>query len=217
MDKQNKIRLTVGIAAIVAMILFVVLLIVGIVYDGGTFSKVLLIIISVLCLALSLELGYLYFLFGSTKPNYFLFNSKTNRNMSPQKLTFQIINVRMNKYLSAYAPSEGKIWTDGVFDSPYLSMDDAFKPLVAYKLFFDLAERDFDAGWKCFDLASDQTVEFLASALEMNDDHEIAKNIRQLKFSKPTNLKYVRDYLVGNKRYLQSRMHKYTMDNINLF
>ena len=217
MDQQKKVRLIVGIASIVAAVLFVVLLVVGIVYDGSGLAKALLIIISVLVLALAAELGYLFMLFADTKPNYFLFNSKSNRNISVQKLTFQTINVRMNRYLAAYAPSEGKIWTDRVFDNPYLEMDDSFKPLVAYKLLFDLAERDFDAGWKCFDLASDDTVEFIAAALEMNNDNEIAKNIRQLKMNKPTNLKYERDYLVGNRQYLQKKMFKYTVDNIDMF
>ncbi len=215
--EQKKIRLIVGIASIVAAVLFAVLLIVGIVYDGSVLAKTLLIIISVLVLALAVELGYLFLLFGDTKPNYFLFNSNSNRNIAVQKLTFQTINVRMNRYLAAYAPSEGKIWTDRVFDNPYLEMDDAFKPLVGYKLLFDLAERDFDAGWRCFDLASDETVNFIASAIEMNGEADMAKALRDFKATKPTNLKYVRDYLVGNRKYLQSKMFRYTVDNIDLF
>ena len=215
--EQKKIRLIVGIASIVAAVLFVVLLILGIFYDGSTLAKTLLIIISVLVLALAGELGYLFMLFGDTKPNYFLFNSNSNRNIAVQKLTFQNINVRMNRYLAAYAPSEGKIWTDRVFDNPYLEMDDAFKPLVGYKLLYDLAERDFDAGWRCFDLASDETVNFIASAIEMNGEADMAKALREFKSAKPTNLKYVRDYLVGNRKYLQSKMFKYTVDNIDLF
>lgn len=215
--EQKKIRLIVGIASIVAAVLFVVLLILGICYDGSTLAKTLLIIISVLVLALAGELGYLFMLFGDTKPNYFLFNSNSNRNIAVQKLTFQNINVRMNRYLAAYAPSEGKIWTDRVFDNPYLEMDDAFKPLVGYKLLFDLAERDFDAGWRCFDLASDETVNFIASAIEMNGEADMAKALREFKSAKPTNLKHVRDYLVGNRKYLQSKMFKYTVDNIDLF
>lgn len=214
---QKKIRLIVGIASIVAAILFVVLLVVGIVYDGSGLAKALLIIISVLVLALAAELGYLFLLFGDTKPNYFLFNSKTNKNIAVQKLTFQTINVRMNRYLAAYAPSEGKIWTDRVFDNPYLEMDDAFKPLVGYKLLFDLAERDFDAGWRCFDLASDETVNFIASAIELNGETDMASALREFKAIKPTNLKHVRDYLVGNRKYLQSKMFRYTVDNIDLF
>ncbi len=217
MSQQKKIRMIVGIAALVAAILAIVLLVVGILYSGGTLAKTLLIIISVVVLLLAFELGYLFLLFGDTKPNYFLFNSKTNRNMSVQKLTFQILNVRMNRYLAAYAPSEGKIWTDRVLDNPYIEMDDAFKPLVGYKLLFDLAERDFDAGWKCFDLASDETVEFIAAAIELNGEVDIAKNLRELKAEKPTNLKHVRDYLVGNRKYLQSKMFKYVVENVDKF
>ncbi|MBE6530887.1 MAG: hypothetical protein E7679_02190 [Ruminococcaceae bacterium] len=217
MSQQKKTRLAIGIASIVSAILFVVLLVVGIIYNGGALAKTLLIIISVLVLALAAELGYLYFLFGDIRPNYFLFNSKTNRNNSVQKLTFQTVNVRMNRYLASYASSEGKIWTDRVFDNPSLEMDDVFKPLVAYKLLYDLAERDFDAGWKCFDLASDETVEFICAAIEMNGDTEVAGYLRQFKAAKPTNLKYVRDYLVKNRKYLQSKMFRYTVDNIEKF
>lgn len=217
MKQQEKIKLIVGIGAIVAAILAITLLVVGIVYNGGTLAKVLIFVISFFVLALAAELGYLFMLFGSTKPNYFLFNPKTNRNMAPQKLTFQIINVRMNRYLSTFASSEGKIWTDGVLDNPSLEMDEAFKPLVSYKLLFDLAERDFDAGWRCFDLASDATVEFICSALDFSGDAELAKNLRDFKSVKPTNMKYVRDYLVANRKYLQSRMFGYTVDNIDKF
>lgn len=217
MKQQEKIKLIVLIGSIVAAILAVALLIVGIVYSGGTLAKVLIFVISFFVLALAGELGYLFMLMGNTKANYFLFNPKTNRNIAPQKLTFQIINVRMNRYLSNFASSEGKIWTDGVLDDPTLEMDDAFKPLVAYKLLFDLAERDFDAGWKCFDLASDATVEFICAALDTSADEELAKNLRDFKGVKPTNMKYVRDYLVSNRKYLQSKMFRYTADNIDKF
>lgn len=217
MNKQKKTRIIFGISALVAAVLFLVLFIVGIAYSGAWFAKLLLILVSVTLLLLAAELGFLFFLYGDVTPNYFLFNSKTNRNMPPQKLTFQVINARMNRYLSNFASSEGKLWTDRVLDNPYLEMDDAFKPLVAYKLLFDLAERDFDAGWKCFDLASDETVEFISAAIEANGDLEIANNLRQFKASKPTNLKHVRDYLVKNRKYLQGKMYRYTLENISKF
>ena len=97
MKQQEKIKLIVGIGAIVAAILAIVLLIVGIIYNGGTLAKVLIFVISFFVLALAAELGYLFMLFGNTKPNYFLFDAKLNKNMSPQKLTFATINVKMNR------------------------------------------------------------------------------------------------------------------------
>ena len=217
MKQQDKTKVIVGVGCIFAAVLAVALIAAGIIYDGGTTAKILIFAISFFVLVLSAELGYLFMLFKATKENYFLFNPQANRNMSPQKLTFQLINARMNRYLSGFAASEGKLWTSGVLADPELEMDELFKPLVAYKLLFDLAERDFDAGWKCFEMATDQTVEFICAAVEMNGDDELAKALRDFKLTKPTNMKYVRDYLVANRKYLQSKMFRYTLDNIDKF
>ncbi|MBO5682882.1 MAG: hypothetical protein J6S10_02795 [Clostridia bacterium] len=217
MKNQEQTKLIVGIGSILAAVLAVALLMVGIFYSGALLTKVLIIVISVFVLALAGELGYLFMLFKSTKANYFLFNPKTNRNIAPQKLNFQIINARMNRYLSTFAASEGKLWMTGILENPELDMDQAFKPLVGYKLLFDLAERDFDAGWKCFDMATDQTVEFICVSIEANGETELANALREFKRNKPTNLKCVRDYLVTNRKYLQSKMFRYVVDNIDKF
>ena len=97
----------------------------------------------------------------------------------------------MNRFLSKYATSEGKIWNDRVLDNPYLEMPAEFKPLVAYKLLFGLAEKDAEAGWRCLENASDDTIHFICGGL--------------------------RDYLVRNKRYVQNKMLKYTVANIEKF
>lgn len=215
MDKKN-LRLIVGISACVAALLFVFLLVIGILYDGGAFAKTLMIILSVSVLALSLELGYLYFLSANTRPNYFLYNPSTNRNISSKKLTFQLIDTRMNKYLTNFAESEGKIWIDGVFDSP-VEMDDAFKPLVCYKLLFDLAARDSEIGWRCFEMSSDATVRFIAGGISAAGDVDMAKRLVKLKETTPQNIKAARDFIVKNRRYIQGKMYKYTVSNISKF
>ena len=216
MDNRKK-RLLTGVSAIVAAVLFVVLLIIGLAYSGGAFAKVMLIVTSLFVLFFAFELGYFYLLSAETVPNYFLFNSNTNRNIPVSKLTFQIVNVRMNRYLSGYASSEGKLWTDKVLDDPSIDISDAFKPLVAYKLLFDLAERDVDSAWRCFELASAQTVEFIAAGLEINGDDQFAKALRKMKSATPINLAAFKDMLIKNKRYLQGKMFKYTVQNITKF
>ena len=218
MDQLKKTKLLLLIAALVAAVLGAVLLVVGFGYDGSTVGKVLLIAIAVLVFALAGELVYLSFLCSeSAKPNYFLYNTQTGRNISLQKLDFKTINARMNRYLSSYAASEGKIWTERVLDNPYLEMSEIYRPLVAYKLLFDLAERDVEAGWKCFEYASDETIEFLAAAVESNGDNQMAENLRSFKLSKPMNLKVVRDYFVTNRKYLQSKIYNYVVANIDGF
>lgn len=216
MDNKQK-RQIIAILAIAAAALFIIFLVIGIVYSGSAFTKTVLILIAVVSIAFALLLGYLYLLSDEVVPNYFLFNPNTNRNIPVSKLTFQAINVRMNRYLANYATSEGKVWTDKVLDAPALDMADVYKPLVAYKLLFDLAERDFEAGWKCFELASAQTVEFIAAGLEMNGDGEFAKALRKIKNTTPVSIPHIRDLLIKNKRYLQGRMYKYTTQNIDKF
>ncbi len=216
MNKKTS-NLLLGIASIFCAVLAVVLLVFGIVYSGGILAKVLLFVAAALVLALALELGYLFMLTKDTKPNFFLFNAATNSNSSPDGLDFDTINTRMNKYLSAFAKTEGKIWTDGILEDPEVNIDEQYKPVVAYKLLFDMADNDTEAGWRCFLVSSAETVEFIAAGVEANGDGEMASTLRQLKATNPLNMKYVRDYLVGNKRYIQKKMHRYVAENIDLF
>ena len=214
---QNKLKLGFGIAAIAFAVAAVALVFVGIFAANVTLIKIMVFVIAALCLAMAVEL----FLFGwkevNGAPNYFLYDSQSKRNIPIQKLTFQLINGRMNRFLAMYAPTEGKLWTDRALDDPYLNMQDAYKPAVAYKLLYDLAEKDAEQGWKCFELASEETVEFICVGLEMNNDIEMASNLRQMKAAQPLNLKYVRDYIVKNRNYLKSKLSHYIYDNIQSF
>lgn len=217
---QNKLKLLLGIGTIVFAVVAIALLLVGVIavnYDSTPFIKIMVIIISVICLILAAELAYMYFMENDTAPNYFLYDTQARRNIPAQRLTFQMINGRMNRFLAGYAPSEGKLWTDGILDNPYLEMEDKFKPAVAYKLLYDLAERDTEQGWMCFDIASVATVEFICNGLDMNRDSDLSRTLRQMKASKPFNMKYFRDYIVNNRSYLKSKLGHYVYDNIQMF
>ena len=215
--KQNRLKLILAITSGVALVAAILLFVFGIFVVQSLATKVVMIIAAVLSLALALEVLYLFFMTSDSRPNYFLYDNRQGRNVSVQKLTFQMINAKMNRYLSSFAPSEGKLWTDRVLDNPSLEMADEFKPLVAYKLLFDLAEHDSENGWKCFEIASAETVSFLCDALEMNSDREMAQNLRQMKAATPINLKYIRDYLVRNRQYLKEKMRRYVYENIQKF
>ena len=215
---RKTFNLILIIAGAVFAVLAVVLFIVGIVYDGDhAFTKVMLIIVSVLSLALAVELAYLWWISNDKNPNYFLYDSRTKRNVPVEKLSFQVVSGRMNKYFSNFAPSEGKIWTDKILDDPNLDIGEEFKPLVAYKLLYDLAAMDVEKGWKCFEVASVETVEYICRGLEKNGDKEVANNLRMMKTAQPFQIKYVRDYLISNKGYLQAKMFKYVRANIEKF
>ncbi len=216
---QKKLNLILTVACAVFAVLAVVLLVFGIIYDGEhVFTKVFMIISAVLCVALALELAYIvWFADRAQTPNYFLYDNGTKKNVTPDKLNAQIISRRMDKYFSNYAPSEGKLWTDGILATPDLDMEDVFKPIVAYKLLIDLASMDMEKGWRCFELASYETVDFVCSCLEMNGETEVAGNIRKMKTVQPFQIKYIRDYLVSNCGYMQTKMLMYVRENIEQF
>ena len=112
---QKNLNLILTIAAIFFAVLAIALLIVGIVYDGDSqFTKIMVIIVAVLCFALAGELGYMLFIANNIAPNYFLYDPKTKRNVSVKSLNAQVVNTRMNRYISKYAESEGKLWTQGI-------------------------------------------------------------------------------------------------------
>ena len=216
---QNRLKMFLGIAAGVLAVVAIVLFVVAFAVIDTTATRVVMIIAAVLSLIMAALLGDLMLLANDTAPNYFLYDSASKRNIPVQKLTFDTVNVRMNRCLSGYAKSEGKLWTDRILENPSLDMDDSFKPLVAYKLLYDLAAHDAENGWKCFEYASYETVGFLCDALEMNNDNEMADALRQMKngLNVKCDIKHVRDYLVSNLAYLKDRMFRYVRDNIEQF
>jgi dihydrofolate synthase/folylpolyglutamate synthase len=80
-----------------------------------------------------------------------------------------------------------------------------------------VADKDVDAGWKCLENASSKTIVFICESLNANSDFEFSNNFGKMMAEKPLNMPMIRDYLVRNKKYMQNRMLKYVVENINLF
>lgn len=214
---RNTLKIALGIATVFFTIVAIVLFILGVTLELSTLPRVILIIVAILSLILAAELGYFTYLLVDRKPNYFLYNTQTKRNISVQKLTFQMINSRMNRFLSGYATSEGKFWNDRVLDDPYLDMEEIFKPLVAYKLLYGLAANDAEAGWRCLENASDDTMIFICKALRSGGDGDFASAIESIMKQKPVNIRMIRDYLIRNKKYVSNKMFRYVCENIDKF
>lgn len=214
MDRK-KVKIIIGASAIAALVISIALLCVALFAGLQAPSSVIMGIVAGLCFVLSLELGYMFWINKSAKANYFLYDAATKKNVPVQKLNFAVVNARTGRYLSHFAASEGKIWNDRVLDTA--EIDPEFKPLVAYKLLFSIADKDADAGWRCLENASSKTIVFICDALNANSDLEFSNNFGKMMAEKPLNMPMVRDYLVRNKKYMQSRMLKYVIENIDLF
>lgn len=216
MNQNNLRKIFIVICAALAVV-GVALLCVGVFVIDMTFFKVMTIIIGALFVLASAEFGYMTYVEKEVKPNFFLYDAQAKKNIPLEKMDFNVINRKLNGYLRTLAPSEGKLWTDRILENSANSIEDKFRPAVAYRLLFGLADKDMDQGWKCFELASAETVEFICKALDANGDTEVSRTLRHLKAANPVNLKYVRDYLVNNKSYLRTKLCNYVYDNISQF
>ena len=214
---QKRVNLLLKIGGALFAVVGIALAVFGVFYDKSVLGKVLLFVGAAVVVLFAAELVYLSLMSKKVKPNFFLYNPSTNSNAAPESLTFEAANARMNKYLAKFAPSEGKLWTDKVLDDPAVAISAEFKPLVAYKLLYDIAENDSEAGWKCFVLASEETVGYIADGVAQNGDAQLADALRQLKGAQPLNMKQTRDFLVGNKKYIKKKFFKYVVDNIDKF
>lgn len=215
--KQEKIKLIMTVACICFAVLAVVFLISGIIYSGDhMFTKIILFVIAGISIIASGELAYLvWFSKGGETPNFFLFNEAKKVNIPVEELSDKRINEKMMDYFSDFASSEGKLWTGNVLEN--IDIENHFKPAVSYKLVYDLAVIDKEAGWRCFDLASVATVEFIASGFEQNGDVDMAGYIRQFKQVQPLNLAQFREFIISNKDYLGLRLCSYVRENIGKF
>jgi oligopeptide transport system ATP-binding protein len=76
-----------------------------------------------------------------------------------------------------------------------------------------------DAQIKALRAEEKKTVADHKTAVRNDADYntQFASKLRAFKASNPTNLKYVRDYIVANQRYLQSKMQRYVIDHIDEF
>ena len=128
-QKRANLLLKIGFA--VFAVTGVALAVFGIFYDKSVLGKVLFFVAAAVVLLLAAELFYLSMMSKTVKPNFFLYNPSTNSNASPDTLTFEVANEKMNKYLARFATSEGKYWTDKVLEEQAAAIGEAFKPLVA--------------------------------------------------------------------------------------
>lgn len=213
--ERKTVKLIVGIAAIVAFVVSIGLLCVVLFAGLKAPSSIIMGIVAGLAFLLSIELGYMFLLNRSSAANYFLYDPTTKQNVPVSKLNFNVVSTRTGRYISQFAASEGEIWNKGVLDTADIHPE--FKPLVAYKLLFSLAEKDNEMGWQCLENASSKTIMFICEALNENSDYEFSNNFNKMMGEKPLNMPMIRDYLVRNKKYMQSRMLKYVTENIEIF
>jgi hypothetical protein len=208
-------------ASAVMLIGGILILIFGVSGAGSSLTKVLVAVEGALAIVIGLILGYIVILSRDDDANFFLYDRRTSKNIRPEDLTFERINSRMGYYMSLISSSQEQMWQRNVLgrENDRFGPNDVYKPLAAYKMLYDLAELDRMESWVLFNEADAEIISSLTAALKMNGEDEMARTLRFLydEAMGPEDIDRVRDFVMGNAKYIRRRMQKYIMDNLEWF
>ena len=221
-QQNDKIKRLLPIAMLLMAILSLIAAVIVFISASGAdaaYKQVLLRIAGVLFLILAgLSLFYFY-LTRENDPNFFLYDQEARRNIPVDQLTFAGVNDRMEFYLSLISDSAEELWQGGVLakNDGSFGREDVYRPLVAYKMLYDLTEENTDASWNLLEFAEITTIRLLTRALKQGGDADMAQAIVELYKGEGSEGENLRDFLLGNQKYLRGRMLRYVKQHLDYF
>ena len=217
-NKQQLISVAMLVIAFLSLVAAIIVFISAPSMEAS-YQKVLLRIAGVLLLVLmGLSLFYFY-LSRESEPNFFLYDQTQRKNISVEQLTFSTVNDRMDFYLSLISDSDEELWQGGVLakSDGSFGREDVYRPLVAYKMLYDLTDRDDDVQWGLLEFAEVTTIRLLTRALKQGGDADMAQAIVELYKGEGEEGENLRDFLKGNQKYLRGRMLRYVKQHLEYF
>lgn len=219
---NSKKLLPVYIAAMALSIIGGIVMLCTVVPNASSvFMTVMAVFFAVEAILLGLAILFYIILSHDGEANFFLYDRKTRRNLDESELTFDRINSRMGYYMTLISASQEQMWQKNILareDARY-GADGVYKPLVAYKMLYDLIELDRPETWELFTGAEPAVIDTLcrvlascgesAMATNLMDGYEGAEGV--------DDIEWVRDFIMGNAKYLRRRMTEYILKNIEEF
>lgn len=193
------------------------------VFGGGNsegFLKVMFVIFGIVLIALGCALVfYAVVAYADVSSNFFLYDTQNKTDISEDQLTFEIVNKKMTYVMTKLVSSASKVWTENVLgeNEEFFKGKEIFKPLVAYKMLYDLFDRGNANVWNLYLNADASIIDSIADALELNEDGELGKAFKFLHENSDGNYERTEKFLVDNKKYIQGKMLKYVKNNLGKF
>lgn len=218
MDLKKKMPLFMAIAAGVSFVGALIILIFAVPASNATYKTVLEVIISCLMILLSLLLVAYLWVIRDVEPNFFLFDRVRKKNIPVEDLTFAIINERMNFFLTLISESPEDLWYKNALErDSKMGPRRIYRPLLAYKMLYDLADKNTQSYWDLMITAPEDTVNSICDALTQGGELEMVKVFRYLMANYRQNPDKIKDFICGNQRYFRGRMKAYIQKNIEFF
>lgn len=208
----------------VGMIVFavgaVLLLAIAVPRASATYQRVLSVICAVLMLLLALLIGAYQWLSRDTYPNFFLYDRKKKKNIPVEKLKFSVVSERMAFLFTRLSDSPEQLWRGDVLthEDDLFGYRSVYKPLVAYKMLYDLGEQGSDSAyWGYLKTAPQENLDAICEALGKAGDKEMADYFRRILKLPDDDLARMREFLRKNLPYLRGRMVSYVVKHIEYF
>ena len=179
----------------------------------GGICTVLMLVLAGLCVLY-------WFLSADTYPNYFLFDRKKKKNIPVEKLKFTMVSERMTFLVGQIADSPEQLWKGDVLlhESETYGYRSVYKPLVAYKMLFDLGEQGVETSyWSYFRQAPECNINALCEALERVGEKKMVEAFRMIMARNPDDNMKIKEFLRRNMGYIRSKMVSYVVKHIELF
>jgi hypothetical protein len=207
-----------AVAAIVSLIGAILVLVFPVRTADVPYKQILGIIIAVFMFLLSALMGVYLWLNRDTEPNFFLFDRQKKRNISIDDLTFKFANERLSFLLTTVSQSPEDLWHEDVLENELkLGYRKVYRPLIAYKMLYDLADKNVDSYWEYLLTATSETVLSIARALEQAGEKEMVKAFIFIMENYRGEPAKIRNFVIGNQKYIRGRIMAYIKRNIELF
>ena len=179
--------------------------------------NVMLLLAAVLFLALGGLVMYLAMITTTVTKHFFLYDKNSGRNLRPSELTFDIVNKRMTYFMSRMASSERQVWSVNLVgsDDDRFGKNDVYRPLMAYKMIYDLTEHNSPEYWRLFAKADASVVSSICDALSDNDDAQLGATLVFLREHHADNIEKISRFFMDNRAYMQKQMLRYVLAHVD--
>lgn len=185
------------------------------------YKRVFSVICGVLMAALSVLFLVYWWLTRDVVQNYFLYDRRKKMNIPVERLEFGTVNERMNNFLALITRSFDHVWSEEVLENEeFLKYPNVYRPLVAYKMLYDLGDVESDQGKKNlenYENASEDVIRLICQLLEQVGEKGFVQAFRMIREKDGRTSQTMLTFLEKNRGYISSRMLAYVKRNIERF
>ncbi len=181
------------------------------------FINVLLLFAALLFAVLGGLVMYLAMISATVTRHFFLYDKAQGKNIKPSELTFEIVNKRMTHFMARMASSERQVWSVNLVgsDDERFGKNNVYRPLMAYKMIYDLTEHNSPDYWKLFAKADAAIVSSICDALTENGDAQLGATLVFLREHHADNIEKISHFFMDNRAYMQKQMVKYVLTHVD--